>query len=577
MQNIIYLLLRRMRLPLITIILVYAVSILGLVLVPGLDDQGNVWRMSFFHAFYFVSFMGSTIGFGEIPYPFTDAQRIWTTVAMYMTVLSWLYAIGSLFALLQDPAFRRVVSYSAFSRVVRSIREPFYLVCGIGDAGHLVLRELAEHGIRSVAIDRDADKIQALRLEDFPFHVPGLVADVTDSSVLIAAGLRSKHCAGVVALTDIDHVNLLIAITSKLLAPGLKVICHSESDDSAANMASFGTDHILNPFDTFARLFAMMFQSPSMHLVYAWMTSIHEAPLCDFAAPPRGAWILCGYGRFGKAVQKSLSFKGIRTVLVESDIVKTGAPEGTIHGRGTEAFTLNEAGVEQAVGIIAGTDDDANNLSIIMTARDLNKDLFTVARQNLRRNDAIFAAANINVTMQPGTIIGQGVIDILITPLLADFLRMARQQNEAWANVLVSRVVGVLTDRPPESWIVSISRRNTPAIIEILKRGGTATLENLTTDPRETTAQLPCVPLYIKHANNRESLLPEADTPLQSGDQLLFCGRKDAEKHMRWTAHNFNAINYICSGDDRPSGFLWRWLAERRGTSGSMPGPDPGA
>ena len=38
MQNVIYLLLRRMRLPLIVVILAYAVSILGLVLIPGVDD-----------------------------------------------------------------------------------------------------------------------------------------------------------------------------------------------------------------------------------------------------------------------------------------------------------------------------------------------------------------------------------------------------------------------------------------------------------------------------------------------------------------------------------------------------------
>ncbi len=573
MQNLVYLLLRRMRLPLVIIILAYAISVLGLVLMPGIDDQGNPWHMSFFHAFYFVSFMASTIGFGEIPYAFTDAQRIWTTVAMYMTVLSWLYAIGSLFSLLQDPAFRRVVAYSAFTRAVRSLREPFYLLCGIGDAGQLVMRELAEHGIRSVVIDRDEHKINMLRLEDLMVPVPGLAADVTDSSTLVAAGLNNKHCAGVLALTDIDHVNLTIAITSKLLAPELKVICRSESSDSAANMASFGTDHIINPFDTFDERFAMMFQSPSMYLVYEWMTSIHEAPLSEFAAPPRGTWVLCGYGRFGKAVQKSLSFKGIQTVVVESNVIATGAPEGTVHGRGTEAITLHEAGIEQAVGIIAGTDDDSNNLSIIMTARDMNEDLFTVARQNMSSNDAIFAAAQIDITMQPGTLIGQRAIDMLTTPLLSDFLRMANQQDETWANVLVSRVVGVLTDRPPESWTVIISRKHTPAIIEMLKKGGTATLANLATDPREIAVQLPCVPLYIKHADNSETLLPEADTRLQPGDQLLFCGRRDAEKHMRWTAHNFHALSYICTGDDSPSGVLWRWLSERRAVSGALPKP----
>ena len=69
-SQIIYLILRRLRTPLIVLVCVYAVSVLGFVLIPGVDDQGNPWKMDFFHAFYFVSYMGSTIGFGELPYPF---------------------------------------------------------------------------------------------------------------------------------------------------------------------------------------------------------------------------------------------------------------------------------------------------------------------------------------------------------------------------------------------------------------------------------------------------------------------------------------------------------------------------
>ena len=564
MHNLIYLLLRRMRLPLIVVILSYAISILGLVLIPGMDDQGNPWQMSFFHAFYFVSFMGSTIGFGEIPYPFTDPQRIWTTVAMYLTVISWLYAIGSLFALLQDPAFKRIVGFTRFTREVKNIREPFYLICGMGDAGHLVIRELAAHHIRSVIIDRDDSKIQSLRLEELPTHVPGLSADVTDTSTLLAAGLQKPECQGVIAMTGIDQINMTIAITSKLLVPELPVICRAESHDSQANIASFGTDYIINPYDSFAKRFAMMFQSPSMYLVYEWMTSMHEAPLSEFAVPPRGTWVLCGYGRFGRAVQKSLSFKGIQTIIIEADTAGTGAPEGAIEGRGTEAITLHEAGIEQAAGIIAGTDDDANNLSIIMTATELNENLFTVARQNLSTNDTLFAAAGIDITMQPGRITGQRVVDLITTPLLADFLRMARDQTEDWANILVSRVVGVLTDKPPESWVMTISQHETPAVLELLNRGSTITLANLLTDPRDITVALPCIAFYIKHANNSEELLPENELELQVGDQLLFCGHADAETHMRWSAGNLHALSYISSGYDLPSGALWRWLDERR-------------
>ncbi len=564
MHNILYLLLRRMRVPLILVILAYAISILGLVLMPGMDDQGNPWNMSFFHAFYFVSFMGSTIGFGEIPYPFSDPQRIWTTVAMYITVISWLYAIGTLFSIVQDKAFRRVVAYANFTREVRRIREPFYLICGIGGAGLLLIRELAEHGIRSVVVDRDETKIHALQLEDLRLHIPGLTADFTDSSALVAAGLCNRQCIGVIALTGNDHINLTVAIISKLLAPGLPVICRAESHDAQANIASFGTDYIINPFDTFAERFAMMFRSPSMYLVYEWMTSIHEAPLTEFASPPKGTWVVCGYGRFGKAIQKSLSFKGIKTVIIELDPEGTHAPEGTIKGRGTEAITLHEAGIEHADGLIAGTNDDANNLSIIMTAQKLNKNLFTVGRQNLSSNDAIFAAANINITVQPGRLIGKQIIDMLTTPLLTEFLRMAILQNESWANVLVSRVVGVLTDRPPESWAITISTKQSPAVTQLLKRGEAVTVKDLLTDPRDSATPLPCVPLYLRHQDHQELLLPTDETPLQVGDQLLICGDESAEKHMRWTARNAHALIYICTGNDRPSGSLWGWLSAYR-------------
>ncbi|HUT40100.1 MAG TPA: NAD-binding protein [Gammaproteobacteria bacterium] len=561
MQNVIYLMLRRMRLPLIVVILAYTISITGLVLIPGVDDQGNPWRMTLFHAFYFVSYMGTTIGFGEVPYPFTDSQRLWTSLAMYLTVISWLYAIGSLFAVLQDPAFKRVLAYTTFTRSVRKIKESFYLVCGLGDAGQLVVRELAADHIRVVVIDRNEDRVQSLHLENFPVDIPALCADVADSSSLLAAGLDKPECAGVIALTGNDHVNLTVAISSKLLAPEQQVICRSDTHDEQANMASFGTDYIINPFDAFAERFAMMFQSPSMFLVYEWMTSIQETPLREFVAPPRGTWVVCGFGRFGKAVQKSLSFKGIRTVIVELDIKTTAAPEGTIEGRGTEAITLYEAGIEHAEGVIAGTDDDANNLSIIMTARDMNKNLFTVARQNLSNNDGIFAAANIDLIMKSGTIIGRRILDLITNPLLTNFLRLARTQNEKWANILVSRVAGILTDQTPETWTLTISDQGAPALHEAFRKDQKVSLRHLTTDPREVAQRLPCVPLYLVRADQSELLLPEDDTLLHDGDRLLFCGRRHAEIHMLWTANNHHALNFICTGHDRPSGAIWRLLS----------------
>ena len=64
MDSVLLLTLRRLRWPLVLLVGVYAVGILGLVLIPGVDEHGRPTPMGFFHAFYFLSYTASTIGFG---------------------------------------------------------------------------------------------------------------------------------------------------------------------------------------------------------------------------------------------------------------------------------------------------------------------------------------------------------------------------------------------------------------------------------------------------------------------------------------------------------------------------------
>ena len=110
MDSIIYLVFRNMRQPLLTLLVVYAVAVFGLTVIPGVDADGNPWHMSIFHAFYFVSYMATTIGFGEIPYEFTDAQRLWVSLSLYAAVVAWIYAFGTILALVQDKTFQEAIA-----------------------------------------------------------------------------------------------------------------------------------------------------------------------------------------------------------------------------------------------------------------------------------------------------------------------------------------------------------------------------------------------------------------------------------------------------------------------------------
>ncbi|OOZ41907.1 potassium transporter TrkA [Solemya pervernicosa gill symbiont] len=558
MNRTFFLILRRMRAPLIFLIAAYAISVLGMVLMPGLDDQGNPWNMDFFHAFYFTSFMATTIGFGEIPYEFTDAQRMWAMVSIYITVISWLYAIGTIIGLMQEPAFKQARTENAFARSVRRISEPFYLICGFGDTGSLLIQALTDRGRHAVAVDIQERRANALALQDFDVYVPGSHADASKPENLIRAGLQLPNCAGLIALTDDDHANLCISITGRLLRSDMEVICRAESHDVEANIASFGTQHIIDPFDAFAEHLAMAIHSTGVWLLHEWLTEVPNTPLAQPLYPPRGTWIICGYGRFGKAVTANLRREGIDVIIIEADPDKTDCEECVI-GRGTEAETLIDAGIHDAVGIVAGTDNDANNLSIVITARDIKPDLFVVMRQNKHSNDDLFRTINADIVMQASQIIAHEILALLTAPLLAQFLRMAREHDNDWANQLISRISAVTGDFVPEIWGAEITMGRSAGVHRALANGWEIRLEHLLHDPSARERDLASIPL-LHERRGKLTLLPDEKTALRFGDRLLFCGSKGSSAAMQWSLQNHNALTYIMTGRENPDGSVWRWL-----------------
>jgi voltage-gated potassium channel len=568
MDNIVYLIMRRMRVPLLVLIGAYAVSMAGMVLIPAQDAAGNPVPLSFFHAFYFVSYMSTTIGFGELPNEFTDAQRIWVSFCVFATVAVWLYAIGTLIALLQDTTFQRAITERRFRRRVQRLRDPFFLVCGYGQTGTALVRSLTDRHQHAVVIDIDPERLNVLKLDNQREYVPSLCADAREPGSLKAAGLQHPLCKGVLALTNVNEANLKIAIAAKLMHPDIQVICRADSHEVEANMASFGTDHIYDPFDTFALDMAVAIQAPCLTLLSKWLSGFEGEPLAAPIYPPaKGRWVLCGYGRFGKAMYRHLIEQGLQLGVIEALPHITGMPkEGVIHGRGTEAVTLEQAGIHDAVGLVAGTDNDADNLSIIMTALQLQPSLFVVARQNHRHNQVLFDRVGAHVVMLPSSIIANRIRVRLSTPLLSEFTTYARCQEDSWACELVSRISAFVDDSVPHVWEIHIDELQAPALCDADRRGISVTLEHLLRDPRDRHERLPIIVLLVLHNDSRTSL-PDAEQFIHAGDRLLLCGAPDASRIMGWTMRNMNVLHYVLTGDTSPGGLVWRWLARRRASA----------
>ncbi|MCL5430642.1 MAG: NAD-binding protein [Candidatus Marsarchaeota archaeon] len=96
--------------------------------------------------------------------------------------------------------------------------------------------------------------------------------------------------------------------------------------------------------------------------------------------------IVCGYGNVGQKVVDVLTEKAVSYVIIdESDKVVNDATDSgkrAMKGDATLSKTLKAASIESAKAIAIVMDNDAKNLFGVLTARDLNKEIFIATRAN---------------------------------------------------------------------------------------------------------------------------------------------------------------------------------------------------
>lgn len=562
-QSVFFLILRRMRMPLILLVASMAISVLGLTLMPGIGEDGQPRRLGFFEAFYFVSYTATTIGFGEIPYGFSPQQRLWVIFTIYLSVVGWTYTLGSLIGLLSDRNLRQAIALERFARAARHLREPFYLVCGYGETGRLICRALDRMGLRAVVVEIEETRVAEIDLHEHRADIPAVCADAGRPEILQLAGLTHRDCAGVIALTNDDQTNLAIAISARLLAPHLPALCRAERRATAANMASFGTRHIINPFERFGETLGLALRTPSAWMLLRWLTGFRYSRQTSDVTPPRGRWIVCGHGRFAQGLIDVMDSEELDITIIDSD-----PPDAMDHrwvvGDGTGQVALLRAGVREADGIVAGTNSDLDNLSIVVTARELNPALFVIVRQNRYANRDLFDALNADISVVPSEVIANECLSILATPLFLPFKHAVRTADEPWCARQLERMTRLMGEERPDIWGVTIDVEQASALTRWLAEGREVRIGDLLRSPAEREAPLACAVLYLQRADGEALLVPADETPLRRGDQLLLASAAGCRSELELSLANEHTLTYVLTGEEIAGGRLWQMLGGKR-------------
>jgi len=160
-------------------------------------------------------------------------------------------------------------------------------------------------------------------------------------------------------------------------------------------------------------------------------------------------YIICGFGRIGRRVAEDLQHAGKTFVVIDLDeeriaaLQEAGVP--AILGDAEDEKTLRKAGIEQAQGLITLLHEDSHNVFVTLVARELNPELFILARTNETKNRRRLLQAGAHKVIAPSDVGADRMAQVILRPNVD---RVMAQVLKASSLHLQMDEVKVETDAP---------------------------------------------------------------------------------------------------------------------------------
>lgn len=146
-------------------------------------------------------------------------------------------------------------------------------------------------------------------------------------------------------------------------------------------------------------------------------------------------YIVCGYGRIGREICRTLTENNIPFVVIEnsdSDIL-TAEEDGylVLKGNATEDENLIKAGIEKARGLVSVVSSDADNVYIVLSARGQNPGLFIMARSSgIAGVEKKLLRAGASKVISPYSIGARRMAQVIVRPTVIDFIDLTMHSGD---------------------------------------------------------------------------------------------------------------------------------------------------
>ena len=212
--------------------------------------------------------------------------------------------------------------------------------------------------------------------------------------------------------------------------------------------------------------------------------------------------IICGFGRNGKqAARKLLAYKK-PFVIIERDreIIEKFQEDDIafVQGNANDDDTLKEAGIERASTLISALPNDADNLFVVLSARQINNKMAIISRASEETSYNKLKLAGANNVILPDKIGGDHMASLVVIPDLIEFIDNLGIVGERNINV----------EEVKAEQLYDTSKIKTIRELDLRKKTG-------------------CTVIGFKDEHGDYIVNPEADTKLVPGSKIIVLGRPE--------------------------------------------------
>ncbi|AUP78273.1 potassium channel family protein [Flavivirga eckloniae] len=218
----------------------------------------------------------------------------------------------------------------------------------------------------------------------------------------------------------------------------------------------------------------------------------------------KGHIVICGYGRNGKQAARKLSAYKKHFVVIEKDkemedrLQMDEVPY--VIGNANEDETLMQAGVDRASCLISALPNDADNLFVVLSTRQLNKAINIISRASLETSYDKLKLAGANNVILPDKIGGDHMASLVVIPGLMEFVDNLSIVGKSNINIEEVAVEKLFTSNTKEA----------------------RTIKDL--DLRRKTG---CTVIGYKDENDEYLVNPEAELELATNSKIIVLGRPE--------------------------------------------------